>query len=325
MEPTELPPGAENCGLAAIFHLGNFSAFKPWVRVEVEKGCLRIYFPREPVTGNVTSMKVASSTGLLSADESEVEREGEQQIIVIDDDDLSREVLALVAMEAGFAVKSFASGEEVIASSSGRERPAAILADIQMPGISGPALATQLRQLYGDQTTLFAMSGSHVNREKLQGYDGFLLKPFSAHELKAACDRNPSQTKIESSSQPSILNEAVFENFARSMPAGRVFGLYKMCLDDSGKRLGAMRKALEAGDDAAYRSAAHAIKGGCGMVGAVELARLAAEMESAGLPAEQDVTPLDHFVTASARLGRMLDCKASSMQADITTVRPSNC
>jgi HPt (histidine-containing phosphotransfer) domain-containing protein len=191
-----------------------------------------------------------------------------------------------------------------------------------MPGVSGSELAEQLRGVCGEGTTLLAMSGSEVAQEKLGGYDGFLLKPFSADELKSACDQTTLQATADSGGETVILNEAVFENFARSMPAGQVFGLYKMCLDDSGRRLTAMRQAVETGDDAAYRRAAHAIKGGCGMVGAVELAKLAAEMENAGVPAEHDVTPLDHFLAASARLGRMLDSKARGMQTDATAVRP---
>jgi len=95
-----------------------------------------------------------------------------------------------------------------------------------------------------------------------------------------------------------------------------------MCLTDSARRLTAMRQALMAGDDAAYRRGAHAIKGGCGMVGAVELAKLAAEMEIIGLPAEHDATPFDRFLAASARLERMLENKASGVRAGDAEVGP---
>jgi hypothetical protein len=44
-------------------------------------------------------------------------------------------------------------------------------------------------------------------------------------------------------------------------------------------------------------------------------------MEQNGLPAEHDATPLDHFLAASERLGRMLDNKASGSRADATIVR----
>ena len=241
-------------------------------------------------------MKVAGSTSAFRGTEPLAEAAGVRRLVVIDDDDLSREVLTLIAMEAGFDVESFASGEDALALLAGGAKPHAILTDMQMPGISGSELAGRLRALCGESTMLLAMSGSPVAQEALAGYDSFLLKPFSAGELGAACDRKAARTALDDRDETPILNDAVFENFARTMPAGQVFALYKMCLDDSGKRLTAMRKALEAGDDSAYRRAAHAIKGGCGMVGALELAKLAAEMETAGLPAEHDAAPLDHFL-----------------------------
>jgi CheY-like chemotaxis protein/HPt (histidine-containing phosphotransfer) domain-containing protein len=245
-----------------------------------------------------------------------------RRIILIDDDDLSREVLTLIAGEAGCEVESFASGEEALAALAGLPKPAAILADMQMPGISGAALAAQLRERCDDPTILLAMSGSDVAAEKLEGYDGFLLKPFSADELRIALDQRALQAKADSGASGVLLNEAVFDHFARSMPASQLFRLYDLCLEDSGKRVTAMRKALETGDGEAYRRAAHAIKGGCGMVGAVELATLAAIMEKTGLPTEPDAAPLDLFMAASERLRRMLDNKARGIQADATAVRP---
>jgi HPt (histidine-containing phosphotransfer) domain-containing protein len=72
-----------------------------------------------------------------------------------------------------------------------------------------------------------------------------------------------------------------------------------------------MRAALDAGDDDAYKRAAHSIKGGCGMVGALELARLAAWMEEYGWQDVDGSVPpwqrLDDFLSASARLRRILD------------------
>jgi hypothetical protein len=45
-------------------------------------------------------------------------------------------------------------------------------------------------------------------------------------------------------------------------------------------------------------------------------------MEDAGLAAEHDRTPLDHFLAASARLGRMLEDKALGIEADALPIRP---
>jgi CheY-like chemotaxis protein len=251
------------------------------------------------------------------------------RLMVIDDDELSREVVALVAAEAGFESEGFQSGEEAIAhlaAMAAQTMPSAILTDMQMPGISGGKLARRLRGACGAGTVLVAMSGSAVAKREIARFDGFLLKPFSAKELGAACHRmggkaNEMQNDrlAETGDGPVILSETVYENFARSMPAGQLASLYKMCLDDVHKRLETMRRASAESDDAGYRRSAHAVKGGCGMVGAMELASLAAEMERVGLtPSSHDgpkQAPLDQFLAASVRLESMLDAKAHKLSS----------
>jgi CheY-like chemotaxis protein/HPt (histidine-containing phosphotransfer) domain-containing protein len=245
------------------------------------------------------------------------------RMVVIDDDDLSREVLELIAAEAGFEARSFESGEAALEELAGNSaKPAVILSDIQMPGISGSALAKKLRAASGDGTLLLAMSGSAVAEEKLVGFDGFLLKPFSVEELAAAYERKigAGKTAVEPVTSAIVLNETVYANFARGMPAPQVAGLYKMCIDDAHKRLRTMRRALAERDDAGYRRAAHAIKGGCGMVGAVELAGLAAEMEANGLEDVHDETPIARFLAASERLERMLEDKVSGLRSNVAEI-----
>jgi CheY-like chemotaxis protein len=259
--------------------------------------------------------------GTMSSEENV--SESTRRMVVIDDDDLSREVLELIASEAGFDARSFASGEDALQtlSSAGEgERPAVVLSDMQMPGISGGALAKELRAVCGTGTLLLAMSGSAAAEAMLAGFDGFLLKPFSAEELRAACER---KTRLsEAAATGDVLNEEVYANFARSMPPAQVSGLYKMCIDDAHKRLQTIRKALAERDDPAYRRTAHAIKGGCGMVGAVELAALAAEMEAHGLKDVHDETPVARFLAASERLGRMLESKVAGVAAEAAATRP---
>jgi HPt (histidine-containing phosphotransfer) domain-containing protein len=84
-----------------------------------------------------------------------------------------------------------------------------------------------------------------------------------------------------------------------------------MCLDDADARIATMRQALASGNQEAYCRAAHSIKGASGMVGALELARIAAQMEADGLEIVPNRVPpahlLDEFLAASARLRRILD------------------
>ena len=77
-----------------------------------------------------------------------------------------------------------------------------------------------------------------------------------------------------------------------------------MTLTDVRRRVDLMRTALDSGNLREYRAEAHAIKGGCGMVGALELSRIAAAVETGSA---KDTLPFADFVAACTRLQRMLD------------------
>jgi CheY-like chemotaxis protein len=260
---------------------------------------------------------VATTTSAVEANAPASSALTRQRLVLIDDDELTREVLTLMTAEAGLDTTAFESGEAALAHIAGldcKSRPHAVVTDMQMPGLAGGALAVQLRTLCGPGTVILAMSGSRVAENKLTGFDGFLLKPFSANDLIDACARTPANATEGVASGESALSETVYQNFASKMQPAQVTALYQMCLTDAAQRIAIMRKASETRDDESYRRAAHAIKGGCGMVGAIELTAMAAAMEENGLPPIGDSTPLESFLVASARLGRMLEDKAKDPQ-----------
>jgi FixJ family two-component response regulator len=65
------------------------------------------------------------------------------RIAVIDDDESVRFATECLLREAGYATASFATAEEYLQADD-RHRFACVVADIQMPGMSGVALANQL-------------------------------------------------------------------------------------------------------------------------------------------------------------------------------------
>ncbi len=229
-------------------------------------------------------------------------------LLVIDDDELSREVLVLLATEAGHTCDAAESGAEGLAwLAGGGKVPDAVLADMQMPGITGESLARLLRVACGPRTVLLAMSGSQPAAEALGGFDGFLLKPFAMDEFEAALKGLAAQA--QEPAPATVLSQSVYANLAANMPAAQLRALYTMCLDDAGRRLTAMETAAAVRDADAYARGAHAVKGGCGMVGALELAALAGAMETGGLPDVGNKAPFVEFMAAVARLRRMLDAQ----------------
>src|ERR1700744_1809457 len=106
------------------------------------------------------------------------------RILIVDDDELSREVLTLLAVGAGYEVDAVDSGDAALEHVQ-RVRPEVVLTDIQMPGTVGDELAQRLRSLCGTGTLLLAMSGSELEDEVGRNFDGFLLKPFTMETLTA--------------------------------------------------------------------------------------------------------------------------------------------
>jgi CheY-like chemotaxis protein/HPt (histidine-containing phosphotransfer) domain-containing protein len=232
------------------------------------------------------------------------------RILVVDDDALSREVLALLLEHAGYIVEAVDSGDAAMRSlgSARDSSPDVVLADMQMPGTAGKALARELRGLCGAGTRLLAMSGSMPEDEAASEFDGLLLKPFTIDELTAAIATEGVSGEAAREAvfhNQSLLDEGVYQKLAASMRTERLEQLYDLSLVDLEKRVARMREAASNKDDASYRREAHAIRGGCGMVGAVELHTLAASMEDEGIAANH-VASLDELIVACQRLRRIL-------------------
>jgi len=229
------------------------------------------------------------------------------RILVVEDDEVSREVLALLLHGEGYEVESVDSGDAALAHlQTMHPRPGVILTDMQMPGTTGDALARRVRDLCGAETLVFGMSASELEDGAGREFDGFLLKPFGMEALSKAIAGGRSAVGDDpSGTDESVLNKAVYEKLAGSMPRPRLEQLYALCLTDAQNRIASMRQAASDGDDGAYRKGAHAIRGGCGMVGAIELQRLATSMEERGL-CDDHIASLDEFILACERLRRIL-------------------
>jgi CheY-like chemotaxis protein len=109
------------------------------------------------------------------------------RVLVVDDDAMVRELLAVMLEAEGYAVQCAESGDAALAQlRPPPPAPEVILADIQMPGTTGAQLARKLRATCGPATLLLAMSGSGPSPKSIALYDGFLLKPFTTAQFAAA-------------------------------------------------------------------------------------------------------------------------------------------
>ena len=137
------------------------------------------------------------------------------RVLVVDDDALSREVLALLLNSAGYAAEAVDSGDSALRHlQTTRLLPDVVLADLQMPGTSGDELARQLRDLCGPATTLLAMSATEPDDGSDREFDGFLQKPFTMETFAAAiAGGNGQRERIRSNAAD--LDEAVYAQACR--------------------------------------------------------------------------------------------------------------
>ncbi len=229
------------------------------------------------------------------------------RVLVVEDDELSREVLAALLEDAGYAVETVDSGDAALLHvRSVRPLPEVVMADMQMPGTSGEELARRLREVCGAGTALLAMSGSALEGGAGEAFDGFLRKPFSMEELAGAIAGGAAAVERgRGRAGAVVLEEAVYAKLAAAMRPAKVGELYELCVEDAERRIEKMRQAASDGDDGAYRREAHALQGGCGMVGAREMQGLAAVLEERGLRGDY-VASLEELTMACQRLRRML-------------------
>ncbi len=238
-------------------------------------------------------------------------------LLLIDDDLVSREVTATVLTMNGYTVHTAVDGTKALEMLAiGECLPDAILMDAQMPGLSGAHLIAELRAR--SDAPVFAISGSNPPQDVVAAADGFLPKPFDLDALvKLLAGRplpdaplNPSRLDPH---EP-IISPETLAQFRGMMPEVAVREIYAAVVADLGKRMQALEFAVATGDDAEVRRIGHAIKGGCGMAGALQAARMGALLEE--ITTDPDSNHLDNSMTllgdlraAARNLERMLEAE----------------
>ncbi len=116
---------------------------------------------------------------------------GLRRIVVVEDDDAVRSLLARALAKMGVDTDTFASAEDFFDVLPELERPDLLLTDVVLPGADGPAVRDRALERFPGLPTLFT---SGYSREVLRGrtQDGdpaVLTKPFTLEELREAVER----------------------------------------------------------------------------------------------------------------------------------------
>jgi CheY-like chemotaxis protein len=216
-------------------------------------------------------------------------------LLLIDDDEVSREIVSTLLGLGGYSVQTAESGEAALKLLK-VSAPAVILLDAQMPGLSGIRLVDALRA--SCLALVVVISASEPRAGLRDAADGFLLKPFGPEELtkllqalkspsawqqSGALARLPEPPTTDPDFSEPVISPETLAQLRAMMPAEAIRQIFTALAEDLDQRMIALDVARAARDNAELRRIGHAIKGGCVMAGAVQIARIAARIEAGAL------------------------------------------
>jgi CheY-like chemotaxis protein len=165
-------------GLAMVYGIIKQAGGDIWVYSEIGKGTtFKLYFPR--VQGRPTEAQPAG--GMIAA------HEGDETILVVEDETGVRELTAKMLQRMGYTVLTASSGSEAMEISERHPGEIALLlTDVVMPGMSGAQLASELVRKRPGLKVIY-VSGYTENTVTHHGVldagVDFLAKPFTREDL----------------------------------------------------------------------------------------------------------------------------------------------
>ena len=220
------------------------------------------------------------------------------RVLVADDNMVNREVAQWILRTRAYRVDVVENGVEAVAAMDAHAYDA-VLMDCQMPELDGYAAAAEIRRREGRSrhTPIIALTANALagEREKClaAGMDDYISKPLRPEALFAILDRytRVAPDTDTSPAPPTAAQEEPLERSAlekmrtleRSGGLAFVDRVIATFLHQTPGQLAAMRAALSGADADQLRALAHSLRGSSETLGAREMARTCAELESAPL------------------------------------------
>jgi len=231
-------------------------------------------------------------------------------VLVADDNAVNLKVACAMLLKLGYAVRTAVDGREAVeavaraAARPGEPAIDAILMDVNMPEVDGLEATRQIHAAFGNQAPpIIAVTAGASDEDRLRceaaGMDDYLTKPLQVAALAQTLEKwlvtGPAQARAEQAAAASgddhVLDLARLEEFREYDDEALTMTreVVSLFLTDTPARLEGVAAAIATGDAQALATAAHALKGSAGNVGAVALQRQASELEAlakSGFPAD---------------------------------------
>ncbi len=232
-------------------------------------------------------------------------------VLLVEDNRVNQLVARVMLENLGYAVDIVADGVDAVAAAS-RTAYRAILMDCQIPLLDGYAAAAEIRRVEAEarHTPIIAVTATatSANRQRCRtaGMDDCLAKPLDLSELGAALIRAAAGNRLMFHSETTrasiapapihlepmaeitrpVLDPEVIaslEHLGESAGEDLMGQLATMFLANAESRLDELRAALAIPDAVAVTMAAHTLRGASANIGATNLARRCAWMETHGI------------------------------------------
>ncbi len=189
------------------------------------------------------------------------------RVLVVDDDPVMRRLLTLMLERTGYSVDTVADGEAAVQRAL--DGYAAVLLDVDMPVLDGPAAARRIRERGGDMA-LLALTGHAGLTEALRcreaGIDAVLVKPVTLEDLREALVR-------ETEARTSGVDMSMIRTIVGREDPSRGAELLEVFLREMQRDLIEILEGEARGDREAVRRGTHRLGGSAAAFGANHLAR----------------------------------------------------
>ncbi len=213
-------------------------------------------------------------------------------ILVVEDDELSRELLKILLTKHGYAVTLALNGLEALTIFKATLFDL-VLMDLQMPEMDGVTTAQRIREMEAGQSRVpvVALTASNIPTNSpfqfKRDIDAILTKPFQIQTLLQVIEshigKSTSQIAGQSTSTTGT-GQAVVMDVQNALPHfgldpeqyTEIFGEFQLSLPG---RMAEMEKAFNAKDFAQLARLAHNLKGVAANVGAMRLSEYSAQLD----------------------------------------------
>jgi two-component system sensor histidine kinase/response regulator len=268
----------------------------------------------------------------------EAKAQSRVRILVAEDNAVNQKVAVRMLEKLGYRADVAANGLEAVEALS-RIPYNAVLMDVQMPEMDGYEATDEIRrreESEGRRTPVIAMTANAMQGDRAKaleaGMDDYVSKPVKPEELEAVLKRwilEPGT--IVSVPEEGTGGASAPEDATGSLDRSVLEGLYQLqgesepdildelielFLDDVPLQLVALREGVEGRNADSVERVAHTLKGSCGNMGAIRMAKICEQLQEVGASADLVKVPslLDQLEAEFDRVRTLLEAERLRQQ-----------